>query len=169
MKTFFTAVISLIVGFIIGAAVMLIMYPYWFPPAQVNEIVQDASNKTIIARGEFIHPNPSDPVHWGKGNTSIYQQAGQTEVFLAKNFAVGPGPAFHIYLSQASDIKTNDDFKKATNYDLGGLKSFKGSQVYQVPSNVDMSKVKSVVVWCVRFSQLITSANLQPADAASDG
>ncbi len=163
MKTFLTIIISLIVGAVVGAGVMFLAYPFVFPPPQVNEVVQNASAKAVVARGVFIHPNPKDPVHWGKGNTSIYHQVGQNEVFLAKNFQVGPGPAFHVFLSESANIKNNDDFKQAKNIDLGGLKSFKGSQVYQVPQNVDMSKVKSVVVWCVRFSQLITSANLKPA------
>lgn len=41
------------------------------------------------------------------------------------------------------------------------LKSFQGSQVYRVPYTVNMSEIHSVVVWCVSFAQLITSANLK--------
>jgi len=81
-------------------------------------------------------------------------------VFLNHAFVVGPGPSFHVFLSESAHIKTNNYFRKSVKYNLGMLKSFKGSQVYTVPQNIDMSKIKSVVVWCVSFSQLITSANL---------
>jgi len=161
LKTILTILISLIIGFAIGVAVTIFVYPFWFPPAQVNEQVQNVSMKSVYATGLFIHPNPSDPVHWGKGNTKIYQDGQHYEVLLQKNFEVGPGPAFHLYLSESANIKSNADFKKATNFDLGNLKSFKGSQVYKIPRNIDMSKIKSVVVWCEAFSQLITSADLE--------
>jgi hypothetical protein len=161
LKAFLTIIISLIIGFIIGVAVTVFAYPFYFPPAQVNEQVQNVAAKTIYATGTFIDTSPSDRVHWGKGNTKIYKDGKQFEVFLEKNFQVGPGPAFHVYLSESSDIKSNADFKKSVNYDLGNLKSFKSSQVYQVPQNIDMKKIKSVVIWCQAFSQLITTADLK--------
>ena len=38
--------------------------------------------------GTFIHANPSDPIHWGRGKVSVYERA----VFLEPDFEVGPGP-----------------------------------------------------------------------------
>jgi Electron transfer DM13 len=35
---------------------------------------------------------------------------------------------------------------------LGKLKGNKGSQNYNVPKNVDLSKYKVVPIWCNRFS-----------------
>lgn len=159
-KIIITSLVTFIIGLIIGSFLTIFFYPFFFPPPEVNEQVSNVSQKTIIADGTFIHPNPRDRVHWGRGNVTIYKSNQSYEVFLNKNFEVGPGPNFHVYLSESSNVKTKSDFKNAKNYDLGALKSFRGSQVYNVPQDVDFKKIKSVVVWCVTFSQLITSANL---------
>jgi len=165
MRTFITIIISLIIGIIIGALGTIFVYPFIFPPPQVNESVQNVQAKLLIANGKFIDPNPSDPVHWGKGNTKIYAHRNNNikEVYLDKNFQVGPGPAFYVYLSEGANIKNNREFKKykTTNVELGPLKSFKGSQIYKIPAKVNIHKFKSVVVWCKSFSQLITSAKLE--------
>jgi hypothetical protein len=44
----------------------------------------------LVASGAFIHANPSDPVHYGKGKVSVYEHT----VFIEPDFEVGPGPAF---------------------------------------------------------------------------
>lgn len=165
LKTTLIILISLIVGFVVGVAVTIFVYPFIFPPPQVNESVQNVNLKTKTYVGKFIDPHPSDRVHWGKGNMTIYEYNGQYEVLLNKNFQVGPGPAFHVYVSQSASISSNSQFKKAVSFDLGKLKSFKGSQVYSIPKSIDMKKIKSVVIWCQAFKQLITYANLKPVAA----
>ena len=148
-------------GFVAGFATMLLIYPFIFPPPVLNEKISHIETKTNVASGRFIHPNPSDRLHYGKGSVTVYKLKNQHEVFLGNDFKVGPGPAFHVFLSNAENIKTNAAFQHSKKYDLGMLKSFQGSQVYTVPNTVNMSEVHSVVVWCVSFSQLITSANLK--------
>lgn len=154
------SVIMGVLGFLAGLIVMLIIYPFIFPPPVLNEKISHVKTKTKIATGVFIHPNPRDFIHYGKGSVSIYKSKNHYEIFLGKDFKVGPGPAFHIFLSDAKNIRTNATFQNSKKYDLGMLKSFQGSQVYAIPSHVNMSEIRSVVVWCVSFSQLITSANL---------
>jgi hypothetical protein len=154
-------VLGLIIGVCTGVVTTILVYPFIFPPPVVNEQIADVDAKTVIASGHFIHPNPSDPVHWGKGGVSIYRQENSKEVFLESDFEVGPGPAYHVYLSSGKDIRNNDDFNSAVNTDIGTLKSFKGSQIYKVSSgSLDPAQYNSVVIWCVAFNQLITSANL---------
>lgn len=138
----------------------VIAYPFVFPPPEVNEQISNIDNKQKIHSGIFIHPNPSDPVHWGKGKVAVYKNGNDHEIFLEQDFEVGPGPAYHVYLSSAADVISNEQFENASNYDLGKLKSFKSSQVYQAPSNFESVQIKSVVIWCKTFSQLITSATL---------
>ncbi len=122
---------------------------------------QPRIERPVLNRLKNSEPNPSDPIHWGRGEVIIYQHDNNYEVFLGKDFEVGPGPAYHVYLSTGSDIKTNDQFENASNFDIGKLKSFKSSQVYQVSSEVKLSQINSVVIWCETFGQLITSATLE--------
>lgn len=160
MRSSIRSLIVGVIGFLVGLTAMLIVYPFIFPPPTVNEKIANIETKTKVATGMFIHPNPKDRAHYGKGSVSVYKSKNQYEVLLGKDFKVGPGPAFHVFLSDARNITTNAAFKNSKKIDIGILKSFQGSQVYPVPSQVNMSEMHSVVVWCVSFSQLITSANL---------
>ncbi len=83
----------------------------------------------LVAKGAFIHANPSDPVHYGKGEVSVYPST----VFHGEDFEVGPGPDFHIYLVPKAGIRSSEDVKDTMFVDLGRLRAFKGSQNYAIP------------------------------------
>ena len=146
-------------GAAFGVALGFFVYPFVFPPPPASEMLTEAERSPLIASGDFIHANPSDPVHWGKGKVSIY--AGM--VFLEADFEVGPGPAFHVYLVPKSTIRSSADLKGVKHVDLGGLRAFKGSQRYAIPAGVNLSDYSSLIIWCEAFSVLISPADLKPA------
>lgn len=160
MKSFFVKIIFIVIGFFLGTATTVFIYPFIFKPAEVNEKISNIKQKTVIAKGTFVDHSPNDPIHWGKGGLKIYKGADVKELYLEPNFQVGPGPAFYVYLSESANIDSNTAFKKAKTAEISPLKSFKGSQVYAIPPNINMKKIKAVVVWCRSFGQLITSSNL---------
>lgn len=162
MLKVFLFLITFLVGAFAGGATVLFYYPFWFPPAEVNEQIADIDSKQKISAGTFIHPDPSDSTHWGKGGVELFQSPGGVEVFLTADFEVGPGPDFHVYLVDRRDIKEEAHFEEAASLELSKLKSFKGSQVYAAADANPDVQAKSVVVWCKKFGQLITSANLEP-------
>ena len=124
------------------------------PPTQA---APGAAVAVPLATGTFIHANKSDPVHWGKGKVSLYQRA----VFLESDFEVGPGPAYHVYLVPKPSIRSSSDMNNVMYVDLGRLRSFKGSQRYQIPDGVNLKNYPSVIVWCERFGVLISPADLK--------
>ena len=79
---------------------------------------------------------------------------------------VGPGPAFHVYLVPAANVRDAGQVTGTMFVDLGGLRAFKGSQRYSIPVGVDPKDYQSVVIWCERFSVLISPADLRTAVAA---
>jgi hypothetical protein len=145
-----------------GVALGFFIFPYVFPPPAAAEQLADAERSNLVASGAFIHANPSDPVHYGKGGVSVYEQT----VFLEPDFEVGPGPAFHVYLVPKESIRSSSDLGDAMFVDLGGLRAFKGSQRYPIPAGVDPRKYQSVIIWCERFGVLISPADLRTAVAA---
>jgi hypothetical protein len=78
----------------------------------------------------------------------------------------GPGPAFHVYLVPKASIRSSSDLKDAKFVDLGGLRSFKGSQRYAIPPGVNPKDYQTVIIWCERFGVLIPPADLTSAMAA---
>ncbi len=142
-----------------GVALGFFLFPFVFPPPPAAEQLTEADRSPLIATGTFIHANPSDPIHYGKGKVSVYEKT----VFLESDFEVGPGPAFHVYLVPKANIRSEADVKDTMFVDLGGLRAFKGSQRYPIPTGIDLKNYPSVVIWCERFSVLISPADLAAA------
>jgi hypothetical protein len=159
-----------------GVALGFFLFPFVFPPPPANEQLTAAdiaplaapaapvagssasapATPVAAATGTFVHANPSDPVHWGRGKVSAFERT----IFLEADFEVGPGPKYHVYLVPKANVRREADVTNAMYVDLGRLRAFKGSQRYPVPDGVDVRKYASVVIWCERFGVLISPADL---------
>jgi hypothetical protein len=151
-----------VLGTGLGVALGFFIFPYVFPPPAASDQLSAVERSKLVASGTFIHANPSDPVHYGTGHVSVYERT----VFLEVDFEVGPGPAFHVYLVPKASIRASSDLKDTMFVDLGGLRSFKGSQRYPIPAGVNLQDYQSVIIWCERFGVLISPADLTTVVAA---
>lgn len=146
-----------VLGTAFGVALGFFLFPYIFPPPPAAEQLTTADRASaVLAQGTFIHANRSDPIHWGKGSASVRADS----VFLGEDFEVGPGPKYHVYLVPRTQIRASGDLQGQMFVDLGRLRSFKGSQRYAIPADIDLAKYQSVIIWCERFSVLISPADL---------
>ncbi len=145
--------LGLSAGFMLG----VFFYPFIFL-ADITAMEQVAGRdaKTVVARAQFIHANPSDPVHFGKGGATLFADL----VHLEADFEVGPGPRFHVYLSPKAGIMRSSYFEESRSLDLGRLKAFKGSQNFPVPPGTDLGRFKSLVIWCKQFGVLFAAADM---------
>ena len=163
MKSLWRSIAIFLLGGILGTgfgvALGFFFFPFVFPPPPAADQLIEADRSQLLATGMFIHANPSDPVHWGRGKVSVYERT----VFLETDFEVGPGPAYHVYLVPAASIRNASAVKNAMFIDLGGLRAFKGSQRYVIPAGVNLKDYPSVVIWCEYFGVLISPADLVAA------
>jgi hypothetical protein len=163
MRRFWRGLLIFVFGGVLGTgfgfALGILAFPYIFPPPPATEQLTEADRSPLVATGNFIHANPSDPVHYGSGKVSVYEKT----VFLEADFEVGPGPKYHVYLVPRANVRQNSDVADTMFVDLGRLRAFKGSQRYEIPAGVDLRKYQSVVIWCEAFSVLISPADLKPA------
>jgi hypothetical protein len=148
-----------VVGTGFGVALGFFLFPYVFPPPPAAETLTEADRTKLIAIGNFIQVDPSDPIHRGEGKVNVYDSV----VFLEPDFEVAPGPDYHVYLVPIANVRNAEQVEKAMYVDLGRLRAFKGSQRYAIPAGVDLKNYPSVVIWCQRFSVLISPADLTPA------
>lgn len=147
-----------VLGTAAGFALGIFVYPYLFLADIVaTEKVESRATRKIVATGIFIHANPSDPIHYGKGGVTVYEDL----LHLENDFEVGPGPKFHVYLVPERDITPSTDVAKLMYVDLGRLKAFKGSQNYPIPAGVDLARYQTVVIWCEQFGVLVSPAALK--------
>jgi len=156
------SIVILIVGALLGSAagfaLGIFFYPYIFLADIVaSDQVANKSARKIVATGTFIHANPGDPIHYGKGKVTAYQDL----VHLEGDFEVGPGPKFHVYLVPEKNVIPSTNVARTMFVDLGRLKAFKGSQNYPVPAGADLNRYGSVVIWCEQFGVLISPATLK--------
>lgn len=156
------AILVFIAGTVLGTAggfaLGIFFYPYIFLADIVAaDKVDGKAAKKVAATGSFIHANPSDPIHWGRGRVTVYQDL----VHLEGDFEVGPGPKYHVYLVPDANVTPVTRVADTMFVDLGRLRAFKGSQNYPIPAGTDPAKYGSVVVWCEQFSVLITPAMLK--------
>jgi hypothetical protein len=167
-KVILVSLLAGALGVAAGFGLGIFVYPFWFLTDVAMETVANRDAKTVVADGRFIHADPKDPVHWGRGGVSILAgQNGERLVELNSDFAVGPGPRFHVYLVDRAEVKSSADFRASKTVDLGRLRAFQGSQVYAVPASVDLAQVHSVVIWCKEFHVLISPARLKRAAVAA--
>ena len=159
-KTLASFMVGGVLGILAGIALGIFFYPYIFLADIVaSEEVDARAAGAVLASGTFIHANPSDPIHYGKGKVSVYRDF----VHLGADFEVGPGPKFHVYLVPLKTVTPGTEVDETMYVDLGRLKAFKGSQTYPIPAGVDLSRYGSVVIWCEQFGVLISPAMLTPA------
>ena len=157
-KTFIIFIAGSVLGAAGGFALGIFVYPYVFLADIVaTDRVDNAGLRKVVAEGAFIHANPRDPVHHGKGKVTVCQGL----VHLGNDFEVGPGPKFHVYLVPEKNVVPSTNVARTMFVDLGRLRAFKGSQNYPVPAGVDLAKYDSVVIWCEQFGVLISPAALK--------
>jgi len=124
--------------------------------AEVTLLSEEALKEQFVTRqGMFTE---IDLIHKGSGLALIYPETAEGPILRLENFNVTRGPDLHVYLSRNADVKSTADL--GSYHDLGPLKSSKGNQNYQLPSNHE--GFKSVVIWCRAFGVLFSSATLQP-------
>ena len=160
------AVIGFAVGAVLGTgigfAAGIVVFPYLFPPPEVNEPLTDKTQGDAVARATFIHANPSDSIHYGHGTATLYADL----LRLESDFEVGPGPKFHVYLVPLAEVTPDTDVEKTMFVDLGRLKAFAGSQNYPIPPSIQLADYQSVVIWCEQFNVLISPAAISPVTRA---
>jgi hypothetical protein len=84
----------------------------------------------------------------GEGTARIYELANGTRVIRLEDFFVSINSDLELRLSESPDPKSTDDAVKAPFKVVAPLKATVGNMNYEVPADVDVSRYKSIVIWC---------------------
>ena len=101
--------------------------------------------------------------HATTGTVRVIQQPDGLRVLTLENLDTSNGPDVHVWLSAAHVVEGIAGWYtagSADHYDLGMIKGNQGNQVYEIPADVDLSRYKSVDLWCVQFSVSFGAAEL---------
>ena len=130
-----------------GAAVMDSMMAAASPQAEVQR----------VTTGAF---KDADAFHQGSGQAIIFTAPGGGHLLRLENLDVTNGPALHVIISPHEDPTRGNEVKLPGYADLGPLKGNRGNQNYTIPADVDISAIKSVVIYCKPFSVVFSVATL---------
>lgn len=103
--------------------------------------------------------------HATTGTVRIVQQPDGARLLSLENLATSNGPDVHVWLSAAHVVEGTAGWFTAGSADyndLGLIKGNLGNQIYQIPADVDLSKYRSVDLWCAQFSVSFGAAELAP-------
>lgn len=110
---------------------------------------------TVLARGRFVD---ADAFHKGSGMALIAQVDGQRLLRL-EEFQVTNGPDLYVYLAAHPKPATREDVDQGF-LNLGRLKGNLGAQNYELVPGTDLSRYRSVVIYCQRFHVVFATATL---------
>ncbi len=114
----------------------------------------------IIARAKFReNDRGQDTLHHGSGSVLVVDTPEGRFIQLAPDFSSTPGPDYHVYVSQDTNVDHEDRFVKAKQIELGRLIKGSGASYYKIPDSTDF---QSVTIWCKAFNEFIMSADFKP-------
>lgn len=99
---------------------------------------------TVAASGAFEARD-----HPGEGTVSLLTDGNQTFVRFDDDFSTDNGPDLYAVAVVGGE-----------RVELGELKGNRGSQNYELPTDIDPAAVETVQVWCKRFDSTFAEATL---------
>lgn len=141
----------------IGLAIFVLLYfqpQKLFIDDRVNEAMPGDATAAFTeqASGEIV-----GLAHPGSGRAVIFSRPDGSRFLRLEDLKVDNGPDLFVYLSTTAADAGEDAFP-GTFVNLGKLKGNIGSQNYEIPSGVDLSRYRSVAIYCKRFTTPFAAA-----------
>ena len=168
----------ILLGVVLTAVVLVGAGLYWFEPwrlvtsTTVQETVPEVAVTsgtpsgtpggavaTLVAGGELISHE-----HDTTGTVQLIRLADDRYQVVLRDLSTSDGPDLRVWLTD-QEVRTGRAgwrvFDDGEHVELGKLKGNHGTQVYDLPAGVDVTRYRSVSIWCARFSVSFGAAQLR--------
>jgi len=125
------------------------------PDKTMDEAMPEEEQVSSLLSGQFID---ADNFHRGSGKVSILELSEGSRILRMEDFFVTNGPDLHVLLAVGSKPTGKEDLGQYV--DLGELKGNLGNQNYPIPDDIDLESFQSVVIYCVPFHVVFSTAHL---------
>jgi pentapeptide MXKDX repeat protein len=124
---------------------------------QDDKMMHDGMAKTLET-GKF-----PGKVHATSGRATVYEEADGKLVLRLTDFKTSNGPDVRVILAATKDAADDANFLKdnTEKLELGKLKGNEGDQNYEIPSGTDLTKFRTVSIYCERFKANFGAAPLE--------
>lgn len=116
------------------------------------------SGPVTLATGTF---SGTDSVHRGEGTALLVRLADGRRFLRFESLKVTNGPDLYVYLSGHPSPRTSAQLHEGAAHQVAFLKGNQGNQNYELAADLDLSKFKSAVIYCKRFSVVFATAELK--------
>lgn len=143
---------------------LLVFGLLWFQPWKlvVEETANEARPTAPAATSTGTAPAATAPAtiasgsfrsleHSTTGRAEIIKLADGSHILRFEDLDTSNGPDLRVYLSELPANLGLHDYGRRY-IELGHLKGNRGDQNYKIPAGTDLTKYKSAVIWCVRFT-----------------
>jgi hypothetical protein len=154
----------------LGLFLLLAIAPigwYLLSPLFIDRRAQDdpstlaaSASGVTLAQGRFTD---ADAVHKGDGQAVLTRLPSGRHVLRFEQFRVTNGPDLYVYLSGHPAPRGSAQLHEAGDLEVAVLKGNVGDQIYELPEGFDPSRMKSVVIYCKRFTTVFSTAELRGA------
>lgn len=93
-----------------------------------------------------------------EGTFKIVEEDGKQFIEFSDDFKVSQGPDLEIILHKDQAVKSS--IKEEDYISIARIKSFTGTQRYELPADVNLDDYASVAVWCEDFNVTFAYAEL---------
>jgi hypothetical protein len=157
-----------------GLAVGIGFGLYWFAPwrlftdTTVREALTTPSASAsasgpstaavVVARGSFVTHE-----HDTSGTARLVRLPDGTHRLEIEGLDTSDGPDLRVWLTDQAVVAGKAGwqvFDDGRYVELGKLKGNKGDQAYAIPASADLTALRSVTIWCKRFSVSFGAAQL---------
>ena len=111
-----------------------------------------------------VAPPPTafvDGEHPTTGTATVVPAADGRRFIRLENFSTSDGPDVRVILSDRTSGQADwGVYDDGRSVELGDLKATDGNQNYEIPADVDLVGLQSVVIWCDRFDVAFGTAPL---------
>lgn len=115
------------------------------------------ADTVILAMGTF---GGTDSIHRGEGKALLIRLADGRRFLRFEDFRVTNGPDLYVYLSGHRAPRNRTQLHEGAAFEVARLKGNVGNQNYELPADLDLTKFRSAVIYCKRFSVLFSTAEL---------
>jgi hypothetical protein len=129
-------------------------------PAPDAPVRSAPAANTLLAAGRFITHE-----HETTGGVQLIRRADGKVQLVLRDLATSDGPDLRVWLTDQPVREGRAGWKVFDDgewVEVGRLKGNRGDQVYDVPAAVDLGGLRSVSIWCKRFSVSFGAAALTP-------
>lgn len=129
---------------------------------------------TLLIYISFSFVAPQDVVYQGEwdnysrwttfeGSWKIVKSENGHQLILGDDFEAKKAPDLKIFLSKADldDIGNKNALKIGSPVLVAKLKGYKGKATYDIPSSIDISQYKTIMVHCEEYSKFWGGASLK--------